>query len=61
MELGCDGVLINTAIAQAEAPVSMSIAMKLACQAGRLAYLSGRIPTKLYAMASSPMEGMICE
>lgn len=61
MELGFDGVLINTAIAQAETPISMAIAMKLACQAGRLAYLSGRIPTKLYAVASSPIEGMICQ
>lgn len=61
MELGFDGVLINTAIAQAETPISMAIAMKLACQAGRLAYLSGRIPTKLYAIASSPIEGMICQ
>lgn len=60
MELGFDGVLINTAIAQAERPVSMAIAMQLACQAGRLAYLSGRISTKLYARASSPIEGMIC-
>jgi thiazole synthase len=59
MELGFDGVLINTAIAQAESPISMAMAMKLACQAGRLAYLSGRIPTKLYAVASSPSEGMI--
>lgn len=60
MELGFDGVLVNTAIAQAEDPVSMAIAMKLACQAGRLAYLSGRIPTKLYGEASSPKEGMMC-
>lgn len=60
MELGFDGILINTAIAQAENPAAMARAMKLACQAGRLAYLSGRIPTKLYAMASSPLEGMIC-
>jgi thiazole synthase len=59
MELGFDGVLINTAIAQAEDPVSMAIAMKLACQAGRLAYVSGRIPKKLYATASSPLEGII--
>ncbi len=60
MELGFDGVLVNTAIAQAENPVCMALAMKLACQAGRLAYISGRIPTKLYGEASSPIEGMMC-
>lgn len=59
MELGFDGVLINTAIAQAEHSVHMATAMKLACQAGRLAYLSGRIPKRFYAEASSPSEGMI--
>lgn len=59
MELGFDGVLINTAIAQAENPVAMARAMKLACQAGRQAYLSGRIPVKHHARASSPVEGMI--
>lgn len=59
MELGCDGVLINTAIAQAQRPIAMAKAMKFACQAGRLAYLAGRIPTKLYATASSTVEGMI--
>lgn len=59
MEIGFDGVLINTAIAQAETSVRMALAMKLACQAGRLAYLSGRIPTKLYATASSPTKGSI--
>ncbi len=59
MELGFDAVLINTAIAQAERPVSMALAMKLASQAGRLAYQAGRIPTKRYAAASSPVEGMI--
>jgi thiazole synthase len=59
MELGCDGVLLNTAIAQARDPVKMAWAMRYACEAGRLAYLSGRIPKKLYANASSPMDGMI--
>lgn len=59
MELGVDGVLVNTAIAQADHPVSMAAAMKLACQAGRLAFLSGRIPRKFHAVASSPLEGEI--
>jgi thiazole synthase len=59
MELGCDGVLLNTAIAQAKDPLRMAWAMRYACEAGRLAYLSGRIPRKLYAQASSPMEGRI--
>lgn len=59
MELGCDGVLLNTGIASAKDPVGMAEAMKHACLAGRLAYLSGRIPKKLYATASSPTEGMI--
>ena len=59
MELGCDGVLINTGIAQAKDPVSMAEAMKLACEAGRLAFLAGRIPKRLYAKASSPTEGLI--
>ena len=59
MELGCDGVLLNTAIASAKDPVRMAWAMRYACEAGRLAYLAGRIPKKLYANASSPMEGMI--
>ena len=54
MELGCEGVLLNTGIAQAKDPVKMARAMKLACESGRLAYLSGRIPKKLYANASSP-------
>ena len=57
MELGCDGVLLNTAIASAQDPLRMAHAMKHACEAGRLAYLAGRIPRKLYATASSPMEG----
>jgi thiazole synthase len=59
MELGCDGVLLNTGIAHARDPLRMAWAMRYACEAGRLAYLSGRIPRKLYAQASSPMEGRI--
>jgi thiazole synthase len=59
MELGADGVLMNTAIAGAEDPVAMATAMKHAVIAGRLAYLSGRIPRKMYATASSPVEGMV--
>lgn len=59
MELGCDGVLMNTAIAGAKDPVAMAEAMNLAVRAGRLAYLSGRIPRKLYATASSPLDGII--
>ncbi len=59
MELGADGVLMNTAIAGAGEPVQMAEAMKLAVRAGRLAYLSGRIPRKLYATASSPVDGII--
>jgi thiazole synthase len=59
MELGADGVLMNTAIAGAEQPVQMAAAMKHAVLAGRLAYLSGRIPRKMYATASSPVEGMV--
>jgi len=59
MELGADGVLMNTAIAGAEQPVQMAAAMKHAVLAGRLAYLSGRIPRKMYATASSPLEGMV--
>lgn len=59
MELGCDGVLLNTAIASAKDPLRMAHAMKHACEAGRLAFLGGRIPRKLYATASSPMEGRI--
>jgi len=59
MELGCDGVLMNTGIAGAKDPVRMARAMKLAVEAGRLAYLAGRIPRKLYAAASSPIDGMI--
>jgi thiazole synthase len=59
MELGADGVLMNTAIAGAEKPVAMAEAMKHAVIAGRLAYLSGRIARKMYATASSPLEGVI--
>ncbi len=59
MELGCDGVLLNTAISAATDPAKMATAMNYACRAGRLAYLSGRMPKKLYATASSPMEGRI--
>jgi thiazole synthase len=59
MELGCDGVLLNTGIAHARDPLRMAHAMRHACEAGRLAFLAGRIPRKLYAQASSPMEGRI--
>ena len=59
MELGADGVLMNTAIAGAQAPVTMAAAMSAAVQAGRLAFLAGRIPFKSYASASSPMEGVV--
>lgn len=59
MELGADAVLMNTAIAGAKDPVKMAHAMRMAVEAGRLAYLAGRIPRKLYASASSPLEGLI--
>jgi thiazole synthase len=60
MELGCDGVLMNTAIAKAQDPVRMARAMKLAVEAGRESYLAGRMPKKPYqASASSPVEGLI--
>ena len=59
MELGVDGVLLNTAIAHAKNPLAMARAMRLACEAGRLSHLAGRIPKKLYATASSPLEGVI--
>ena len=59
MELGCDGVLMNTAIAGARDPVLMAHAMKLAIQAGRAAFRAGRIPRKRYASASSPIDGTI--
>lgn len=58
MELGCDGVLLNSAVALARDPVRMARAMRLAVDAGRLAYNAGRIPRKLYATASSPTEGL---
>jgi len=58
MELGCDGVLMNTGIAGAKDPVAMAEAMRLAVEAGRLAFKAGRIPKKLYATASSPIEGV---
>ena len=61
MELGVDGVLLNTAIAHAKDPLGMSRAMKAAMEAGRLAYLSGRIPKRLYASASSPEDGVVGE
>lgn len=59
MELGADGILMNTAIAEANDAEQMGEAMKLAVRAGRLAYLSGRMPKRLYASASSPIEGAI--
>jgi len=59
MELGCDGVLMNTAIAGADKPVLMASAMKKAVEAGREAFLAGRIPKKRFASASSPIEGLI--
>ncbi len=59
MELGCDAVLLNTAIAGAKDPIRMAAAMKHAVIAGRLAYRAGRIPKKLYATASSPLEDML--
>lgn len=58
MELGCDAVLMNTGIAGASDPLKMAQAMKLAIAAGRLAYRAGRIPRKMYATASSPLEGI---
>lgn len=59
MEIGVDGVLMNTAIAEAKDPLKMAQAMKLAVESGRLAYLAGRIPRKRYASASSPIDGMV--
>ncbi|HVA76302.1 MAG TPA: thiazole synthase [Candidatus Binataceae bacterium] len=59
MELGCDAILMNTAIAGAKDPIAMARAMKLAVEAGRLAYSAGRIERRLYATASSPITGMI--
>jgi thiazole synthase len=57
MELGCDGVLMNTAIAGARNPIQMAHAMRLAVEAGRAAYLAGRIPKRFMASPSSPTEG----
>jgi thiazole synthase len=59
MEMGCDGVLMNTAIAGAKDPIMMADAMKLGVEAGRKAFLAGRIPKKLYATASSPLDGIL--
>jgi thiazole synthase len=59
MELGCDAVLLNTAIAGAKDPIRMAQAMRLGVEAGRHAFLAGRIPRKLYATASSPIEGLL--
>jgi thiazole synthase len=59
LELGCDAVLMNTGIAGADDPIAMAEAMKLAVQAGRMAFKAGRIPRKLYAAASSPLEGVL--
>jgi thiazole synthase len=58
MEAGCDGVLLASAISRAEDPVAMASAMRLAVEAGRRAREAGRIPRRLYAEASSPMEGV---
>ncbi len=59
MELGCDAVISNTAIAHAQDPVKMAAAMKLSVEAGRLAWLAGRMPKKAYADPSSPLTGLI--
>jgi thiazole synthase len=59
MEMGADGVLLNTAVSGAKDPVKMALAMKFAIEAGRMGYEAGRIPKKRYATASSPLEGMI--
>lgn len=59
MELGCDGLLVNTAIAEAQDPIGMATAMKLGVEAGRAAFLAGRMPKKSYGDASSPKQGMI--
>ena len=59
LELGCTAVLMNTGVALAKDPVKMARAMRLAVEAGRLAYRAGRMPRRLYAQASSPLEGMI--
>ena len=59
MELGCDGVLLNTAIAHAQDPLSMAWAMRYGCDAGRLAFLAGRIPRKMYAQAFEEQEKLV--
>jgi thiazole synthase len=59
MELGADGILLNTAVSAAKDPIKMAKAMRLAVEAGRLGYVAGRIPKKRYATASSPVEGLI--
>jgi thiazole synthase len=59
MELGCHGVLMNTAIAHARDPVLMAAAMRDGVRAGRMAYLAGRMPRRRYANASSPTEGLV--
>jgi thiazole synthase len=59
MEMGCQGVLMNTAIAGAKDPILMAEAMRQGVEAGRKAFLAGRIPKKLYATASSPLDGML--
>jgi thiazole synthase len=59
MELGCDGILMNTAIAEAKDPIRMAVAMKHAVIAGREAYLAGRMPRRMYADPSSPLAGLI--
>ncbi len=59
MELGADAILMNTAIAEAQDPAQMATAMKLAVESGRLGHLAGRMPKRLYASASSPIEGAI--
>jgi thiazole synthase len=59
MEMGCDGVLMNTAIASAKDPILMAEAMRLGVESGRKAYLAGRIPKRLYATASSPLDGIL--
>jgi thiazole synthase len=61
MELGSDGVLLNTGIAHAQDPVRMAMAMKAACEAGYLGCRAGRIPRRLYATASSPWEGLVTQ
>ena len=59
MELGCDAILMNTAIAGAKDPIRMARAMRLAVEAGRDAFLAGRIPRKAYGAASSPLDGIV--